>query len=89
MAGQLERELRDLWGIGYQELKDIIIDMVKKDQFPEVAAYYMEHSNSGVGVVSEFKRPLSKLYGIPYFHHADREKKRQEFWMRTLGGSVA
>jgi hypothetical protein len=29
----LEQELRDLWDIGYQELKDVMIDMLKTSGF--------------------------------------------------------
>lgn len=83
VVSKLEQELRDLWGIGYQELKDVIIDMVKKNTFPELAVYYMEHS-PGAGVVCEFQRPLAEIYGISHFHHADREQKRQEYWARVF-----
>jgi hypothetical protein len=34
-AGDLAKELRDCWGVGYQELKDIIEDLAKRNQYPQ------------------------------------------------------
>jgi hypothetical protein len=79
-AGELERELRDCWGVGYQALKGIIEDLAKRNHYRYLAAYYMEHS-SAPGVVSEFKPVLAKMYGIrSYGHSPDRESKREAFW---------
>ena len=74
-----EKELRDCWGIGYQELKAVIIDLSKKETYRYLAARYME---SGCpGVVMEFKRTLAEMYGIKsYDHSPDREEKRKAFW---------
>jgi hypothetical protein len=79
----LERELRDTWSLGYQELKDIIRELLKNDRYREVAAYYMERSNP-VGVVSEFQQPLAYLYGLKWFHAPEREGKRAAFWERVF-----
>lgn len=84
VVGQLESELRRLWGIGYQELKDVFIDMLKQDIYAELAVYYMENSNGGSGVVSEFQRPLAKVYGVPHYHHAEREQKKEEYWAQAF-----
>lgn len=79
-AGDLEGELRKCWNIGYQELKDIIIDLAKRDEYRYLAAYYMEHSNAP-GVVTEFQGTLAALYGVESYYHApDREEKREAFW---------
>jgi hypothetical protein len=80
-AAWLERELRDVWGLGYQTLKGIMIDMLANHhEYAHLAAYYMEHSN-GPGVVSEFQVPLARLYGITSWYHDDsKEQKRQEYW---------
>ena len=76
----LERELRDMWSIGYQELKDIMLDILKNhDRYKYVALYYMEYSNAP-GVVSEFKRPLADAYGISHYHSDDRDDAQQSFW---------
>ncbi len=78
-AGQLEHELRQCWDLGYQELKDIMADMLRHERYRHVAIYYMEHSNC-TGVVSEFQSPLAKVYGIRGYFDPDRQKKQQEFW---------
>jgi hypothetical protein len=75
----LERELRDCWGIGYQELKDIIIDLAKTDRYRLVAAYYMQHQNAP-GPVSEFQKPLADLYGTPHYDPFDKDGKQKAFW---------
>lgn len=77
---RFEDALRDCWGIGYRELKDIIVEMSRMDEFKYLSAYYMENSNSGVGVVMEFQPALAKLYGIQHYHHKDLENRRKEFW---------
>ncbi len=85
-TGQFEHELRDLWTVGYQELKGIMIDLAGHGRFQEVAAYYMEHSNAP-GVVSEFQRPLTELYGVRSYHHSpDFEEKKAAFWERAFAG---
>ena len=78
-AGILEKELRDCWDTGYQELKGIIIDLSKRDHYRYLAAYYMEHSNAP-GVVAEFKPVLAALYGIKYYDGPEREHGRKAFW---------
>lgn len=83
-AGSLERELRDVWSIGYQEIKDIMIDIVKRhERYHYIAIYYMEHSNSP-GVVSEFKRTLADEYGIASYDHGERKAAQKEFWENAL-----
>jgi hypothetical protein len=79
--GGLERELHDLWGLGYKTLKGIMIDMMSNHpEYAHLAAYYMEHANAP-GVVSEFQRPLAKLYGLTSWYYDDsKEQKREEFW---------
>jgi hypothetical protein len=81
---QLERELCDLWGVGYRSLKGIMIDMVSNHpEYAHLAAYYMEHSNAP-GVVSEFQATLASLYGLTWYHDAAREAKRAEYWERAF-----
>ena len=75
-----ERELRELWKVGYQEMKSIARDMLNKERYREVAAYYMEHSNSGTGVAAEFKLPLASLYGVRSFETPERERMQERFW---------
>lgn len=84
-AGILERELRDLWGMGYQSLKDVMIDILSNHaEYSHLAAYYMEHSNTP-GVVTEFQSPLAKLYGLSSWSYDDaKEQKREEFWERAF-----
>ena len=80
-ASRLEHELRSVWtNVGYQEIKGIMIDMLKNHpRYQYVAAYYMEHS-SPTGVASEFKRSLAKAYGVSNFHGSDTESAKDEFW---------
>ena len=85
MEGRLELELRQLWGLGYQALKFIMIDIVlNHPEYAHLAAYYMEHSNP-VGVVTEFQRPLAKLYGLTSWHYDDeKDYKRAEYWKNAF-----
>jgi len=79
-AKSFEKELRECWNIGYQELKDIIEDLSKIEEYTYLAAFYMENSNSGFGVVSEFKPVLAKLYGIKWYDAPERASARDQFW---------
>lgn len=79
--GLLERELRECWNVGYQELKDIFKDMLKQERYRYVAIYYMENI-SGAAVVSEFWEPLAEAYGVRYFRAPDMEQKCEEFWKK-------
>lgn len=88
-VGSFERELRDLWDVGYQELKSIVRDMANHGRCEELAVYYMENSNSSVGVVMEFQAPLAKIYGITHYHAKDREQRQREYWARALGAKTA
>ena len=80
----LERELGDLWGLGYQTLKDIMIDVVSNHtEYVHLAAYYMEHSGrmGSQGVVSEFQTPLAKLFGLSSWDYdTAKEERRKQFW---------
>ena len=60
-GGSLETKLRQVWRIGYQELKDIVIDMLKQPKYRDLALYYMEHVYA-TGPPSEFK-PYLRRYG--------------------------
>ena len=46
------------------------------------AAWYMEHSNTGV--VSEFQKHLATLYGIPTYSSEEREEKQKQFWQSAF-----
>jgi len=85
MEGRLELELRQLWGLGYQALKFIMIDIVvNHPEYAHLAAYYMEHSNPA-GVVTEFQRPLARLYGLTSWHYDDeKDDKRAEYWQNAF-----
>lgn len=79
-ASAFERELRDIWKIGYQDLKDVMLDMYREhDRYQHVALHYMEHSSSP-GVVTEFKRTLAEAYGIRSYDHGDRANAKAKFW---------
>lgn len=53
-AMQFEHELRQCWGLGRRELRDIMKDVLKNGRYRNVAIYYIEHGND-TGVVSEFR----------------------------------
>lgn len=76
-----EHELRDCWGVGYQSLKDIIIDLSKLDRYEHLAAYYMQFQNP-TGVVSEFQGRLAEIYGSRHATDADA------YWERAIGRSA-
>jgi hypothetical protein len=85
----LEDELRKLWKIGYQALKEPMCELVeKKDRYREVAAYYMEQP-TGPGVVEEFKQTLADLYGIRVYNDPTREQMREKYWARTFANVAA
>jgi hypothetical protein len=72
--------------VGYQELKQIIIDLSKRDHYRYLAAHYMENSNA-TGVVTEFQGELAAMYGIrSYYHAPDREEKQKAFWQTMNQG---
>src|SRR3954471_21648518 len=85
-AAALEQELRQCWSTGYREIKDNMIQLLATDEYPLVAAWYMEHSNAP-GVVVEFQAPLAKLYGVASYHSPEREEKQRQFWQHALGSS--
>ena len=76
---QFEQELRECWNIGYQELKDIVIELFKRPEYQRMAAYYMQHQNTP-GPVSEFKPHLAKLYGVEYYDSPETKAKRKAYW---------
>jgi hypothetical protein len=97
-AAALERELSDLWRIGYQQVTGVIADLAGHPGYRLVAAYYMENvAADALGppdaaprasdVAPEFHVPLAKLYGLPSYDAPDREQKRSEFWRRAFDGS--
>jgi hypothetical protein len=88
--GSLEQELRQCFAVGgtplgYQSLKDIMIDMLKRERYRHVALYYMEHQNP-TGPVSEFQGPLARAFSMPQYDRQDREGKRKQFWGAFFSG---
>jgi hypothetical protein len=79
----LERELRDLWDTGYQEIKDIMLQLLKLYSYRLIAAYYMEETN-GTGIVSEFQQPLADFYGVRQIGGKDFKETRKKFWDRAF-----
>ena len=75
-----EFELRECWDTGYREIKDILIDLIKKHpKFRYLALYYMQFQNSN-GPVSEFHETLAEHYGAKTYYSDDCRKKKDEFW---------
>lgn len=86
-AQRFEMELRELWDTGYRELKSIAIQLLRHKRYREIAVFYMENSNLGSGVVTEFQIPLSEVYGIKHFDAPEREAARAAFWAAALDGA--
>lgn len=80
----LERDLQRLFDTGYQEIKSVMIDLLRHGEYELLAAYFMEHSNP-TGVVSEFQVPLAALYGATSWRHdATLDSKRRRYWERAF-----
>ena len=79
-CAQMEKELKQCFNLGYQGIKDIIIDLFARERYKQLAAFFMENIDTSVGVVSEYHKPLAKLYGIKSYYADDREEKRKAFW---------
>ena len=58
--------------------------MAKNERYREVAVYYMEQSNAGTGVASEFKSPLASVYGLKTFDAPERAEMQEKFWANVL-----
>ena len=78
-TGLLENELRECWDVGYQELKSILKDLIKKQpKFLHLALYYMQFL--GHSPVAEFKSTLVTHYGADRYGTDDFKAKQKAFW---------
>jgi hypothetical protein len=64
----------------------IIINLSTIPRYRNLAAYYMQHQNPQ-GPVSEFQRPLAKLYGTRRYDHLDKDGKRKRFWEKAFAST--
>ena len=81
---QLMAELADPFFQRHRPLPRTIDIMLNNPEYAHLAAYYMEYSNPG-GVVTEFQRPLAKLYGLTSWHYDDeKDNKRAEYWKNAF-----
>lgn len=75
-----EMELRNCWDVGYQEIKDLLIDLIKKHpRYKHLALYYMQFQNAP-GPVCEFHETLAKEYGAENYYSDEFEQKKDRFW---------
>ena len=75
-----ERELRDIWDIGYHELYDVMEDALRDWRWRYVAVYYMERIN-GPCLTCELRHALEKAYGFEGWNNTDAwEDARARFW---------
>ena len=81
-----EMELRKCWGLGYRELKGIVIDMSRRPEYERMAAYYMQNQNA-LGPVSEFKGRLGQLYGVKRYSSKGAKEGREAYWSKVTGES--
>ena len=78
-TGLLEKELRECWNVGYQEIKSILKDLIKKyPKYQYLALYYMQFQ--GHSPVMEFQSILVAHYGADRFGTDDFKAKKEEFW---------
>ncbi|QDV62187.1 restriction endonuclease [Crateriforma conspicua] len=82
---RLEAELRSIWDLGYQEIKDVMIDMAEHHtELTHLSAFFMEHNNP-MGVVSEFQETLARLYGLSGWNtDSNQESARKAYWERAF-----
>ena len=81
-----EMELRECWKLGYQEIKDIMNQLIKMPRFRLLAGYYMQFSGSP-GVVSEFQNSLAALYGLKWWNDPSQRERVAEFWKHAFDES--
>lgn len=74
-----ELVLRRLLNTGYREIKDVMRQLVKQEQYARLAAYYMQFSNAP-GPVAEFQEPLARLYGVRHYGSPEFASARDEYW---------
>jgi hypothetical protein len=86
-AQVFERELRELWQTGCQEMKSAALQLAKRERYREASVYYMEHSNPGTGVAAEFKLPLAEVYGLKTFDIPERAEMQEKFWASVFEGA--
>ena len=78
-TGLLEKELRECWNVGYQEIKSILKDLIKKHpKYLHLALYYMQFQ--GHSPVVEFQSTLAAHYGADDYGTDDFKAKKKEFW---------
>jgi len=75
-----DRELTRCLKLHYVEMKDIFQDLAKIERYRPLAAYYMQHSNSGMPV-QEYWSALEKVYGSRIGDQQSvRKEKQDEYW---------
>jgi len=78
---ELERELLQVWELGYRELKHLIVDLATWNDYELIAVKFMEAGAPGVD--SEFRTPLAKIYGIAGYNSPQRKQKQADYWKRA------
>ncbi|RCS42320.1 hypothetical protein DTL42_19470 [Bremerella cremea] len=82
-APSFEGEMRSSLNLGYQTLKDIVRDIVKKhSRYRLVALYYMQFMNAP-GPVSEFQKYLDAEYSSLGLSRL-KEEDRKLFWEKQI-----
>lgn len=79
----LEAEIKATLDVGYQEVKHLLIDLLKKPRYQTVAAYYLQHF-AAPNQPSEAKLALGDLYGVGYYEHADRPQAQDAWWTTAM-----
>jgi len=77
-AWVFENELKECWNVGYQEIKYIMLDMLRLERYRYLVLYYMQSVNTCV--VSEFQGSLAEAYGSKDFYAPDMNLRRKTFW---------
>lgn len=76
-GSMFEHEMRDALDTGYQEMKDVAIQLARHPLYRGVAIRYME---SGFAPCSEFTLELPKLYGTACYRDGGYEACRAIVW---------
>lgn len=88
-CAQMEKELKECLSLNYQAIKGIITDLSARERYKYLACYFMENMGMSAAVVSEYRQPLAKLYGIDSYYADDRQEKRNAFWETLFSRQAA
>jgi len=78
LPAQFERDMTRCWGVGHKELKQIMDDLLRHDQYKYVAVRYMECNFCRL--TRECQAFLKKFHGIKTYDEKTYPEIRKPFW---------